>query len=68
MKYLAICLLVLGAGLVGCNKGITSNTGYVCYACEKEVSSSASKCPHCGEEYNATFKPISVEEANSYAD
>jgi rRNA maturation endonuclease Nob1 len=46
MNYLFICLLVLGAGLVGCN---TNKTGYECWSCKKEVARNAKLCPHCGQ-------------------
>ena len=48
MKYLFICLLVLGTAFVGCN---TNKTGYECVMCKKEVGKNAATCPHCGQEF-----------------
>jgi hypothetical protein len=46
MKYLAICLLVLGAGLVGCNKG--PNTGWECPLCGWGCDENATECMRGG--------------------
>ena len=48
MKSLAICLLVLGIGLVGCSKGPT--TGWHCPDCKEPVAESADSCPNCGSQ------------------
>lgn len=58
MKYLFICLLVLGAGLVGCNKG--PNTGFKCRDCGHGIAESAEACPYCG----STEKPVGPKETN----
>lgn len=59
MKYLFICLLVLGAGLVGCN---TNKTGYECGSCKKEIAKYATTCPHCGRHYSYDYPPHKVGE------
>jgi hypothetical protein len=45
MKSLAICLLVLGIGLVGCSKG--PRGGWHCPDCENPIAERAMRCPNC---------------------
>ena len=59
MNYLFICLLVLGAGIVGCN---TNKTGYECFSCHRETAMYAETCPHCGQNFTTGARPHKVGE------